>query len=109
VIQPTLGRIVWFTPSQHDKLVTENDGHCAAIVTKVWNERMVNLTVFDANGNSLPRTSVPLIQEGDIKPDGCCYCEWMPYQKGQAARAEALEKELAAKWVNDTEAQLASG
>jgi hypothetical protein len=25
------------------------------------------------------------------------YCEWMPYQKGQAAKSEELEKELALK------------
>jgi hypothetical protein len=35
-----------------------------------------------------------LIQDGDERPDGC-FAEWMPYQKGQAAKTEQLENTLA--------------
>jgi hypothetical protein len=54
---------------------------------------MVNLTVFDHNGCPHSRTSITLIQEGD-DPNligGRAWCEWMPYQKGQAAKTEAAE------------------
>ena len=35
------------------------------------------------------------MQEGDGVPQGNHYCEWMPYQKGQAAKCDALAKEKA--------------
>ena len=66
-------------------------------MTHVWDDRCVNLTVFDSNGISHPRTSVSLAQDGDPVNRGGGYCEWMPYQKGQAARAEALEKTIATR------------
>lgn len=48
---------------------------------------MVNLMVIDPNGNTYPQTSVTLWQGGDgQKPEGR-YCEWMPYQIGQAKAA----------------------
>lgn len=50
----------------------------------------MNLAVFDANGNSRGQTSVLLHQEGALRPS-MGFAEWMPYQKGQAAKTEALE------------------
>lgn len=86
MIEPSNGRIVLFGP---EKL--------AAIVTHVHSERMVNLCVFSPEGIPIPRTSVPLLQDEDEAPIGThSYCQWMPYQKGQAAKTEALEKAAAA-------------
>ena len=53
----------------------------------------VNLVVFDANGDRHGRTSVLLLDENMERPLGT-FCEWMPYQKGQAAKTEAVEAEL---------------
>jgi hypothetical protein len=64
-------------------------------VTHVWNDRMVNLAVFDSNGVAHSKTSVPLLQDDDPKPEHGFFCEWMPFQKGQAAKTEALESQLA--------------
>ena len=90
MIKPALGRIVWFTPAGTAPAIpTESDGRCAAIIVKVWDDRLVNLTVFDANGNSHPTTSVRLVQEGDSKPEGGYFAEWMPYQQ-QAAKEKQL-------------------
>lgn len=99
MISPSLGRIVWYTPCKHgvSGLATESDGRCAAIVVKVWSDRLVNLTVFDANGNSHAKTSVKLLQSDDESHADGHFCEWMPYQKGQAQKAESLEKQLASK------------
>jgi hypothetical protein len=95
MIKPTAGRIVFFTPSTLEGEAVQAYGHpCAAIVTHVWSDRMVNLTVFSADGKSYAKTSVALIQDDDTKSDHGFYCEWMPYQKGQAAKTEALEKQL---------------
>lgn len=84
MIKPTIGRVVWYfeapaTPEPR-----------AALVSYVHGDRCVNLAVFNANGENFGATSVPLQQDGDPMPIGC-RCEWMPYQKGQAAKTEALE------------------
>jgi hypothetical protein len=89
IISPTVGRVVWYTPVDNDepeRVVDHGDQPFAAIVTYVHNDRMVNLAVFGHNGVAQPRTSVQLVQEGDDKPSGTPYCEWMPYQLGQAKK-----------------------
>ena len=87
-ILPTVGRVVWFTPSRltRDGRFAHIDGRkpLAAIVSHVFNDALVNLTVFD--GTSHSRTSVPLVQEGEAKPEHGYFCSWMPYQVGQAAK-----------------------
>jgi hypothetical protein len=93
VIKPTRGRVVLFTPAKTDTVA--NDGTpLAAIIAHVHSDGIVNLTVFDAFGRVHARPSVELLQEGDQAPAGGAYAEWMPYQKGQAAKTEALEKTL---------------
>jgi hypothetical protein len=97
MIPPSNGRIVWYTPAivsgdfdsdagirQHDKTKP-----LAAMVVHVWSNRMVNLVVFDSNGMPMPRTSVDLLQDDDAEPKGGRFCQWMPYQIGQAAKAKA--------------------
>jgi hypothetical protein len=95
MIKPTVGRVVLFTPAKGDSAIAVNPGQpLAAIVAYVWSDTMVNLAVFSADGLPASRTSVPLIQDGMLSPTHGFFCEWMPYQKGQAAKTEALEKEL---------------
>ena len=94
MIIPTVGRIVHFTPGGFDN-IAKSEQPLAAIVTYVWGERMVNLTVFDTNGSPHSRTSVSLLQDDDMPTDGNAYCAWMPYQLGQAAKAEELSAALA--------------
>ena len=93
MIKPTVGRVVLFTPAKSDPMATIDGQPCAAIIAGVFSDTCVNLAVFDANGANHSRTSVPLIQDDNPKPDGY-YAEWMPYQKGQAAKTEELEKKL---------------
>ena len=93
MIQPTIGRVVWFyvySPGQGHK------GPLAAHVCKVHSERMVNLLVISEEGIVRPETSVHLAQDNEEVPAGN-YCCWMPYQKGQAQKTEALEKKLEEK------------
>lgn len=91
MIKPTVGRIVWFYPSS----TLSYEQPFAAIITYVWSDVLVNLAVFHHNGDSAPRTSVVLEQEEWPVPAGESFCTWMPYQKGQAAKTEALEAKLA--------------
>lgn len=100
VIKPTVGRVVLFVPGT----ARYDFGYCfvanrphAAIITSVHGDRCVNLAAFDANGKSYGFTSVSLRQADDDAPNGGDYCEWMPYQIGQAARTEAAERAAADK------------
>lgn len=92
MIEPTIGRIVWYTPAPNSP-EDFSDQKLAAIVTYVHSNNMVNLAVFDSNGNSHSRRSISLLQDDETETQGP-YCEWMPFQKGQAAR---YDKELPAQ------------
>ncbi len=95
MIKPTVGRVLWYYPKGRKA----GEQPQAAMIAHVWSDTCVNLAIFDDNGCPLavPPTSVLLVQEGAEVPSGGRYCTWMPYQQGQAAKAEALEKQLAAK------------
>lgn len=91
MIKPTIGRVVLFWDKSPD-IPRQTQPH-AALVAFVHSDIMVNLAVFDAAGCPHPRTAVRLLQDDEEAPDGP-YCEWMSYQKGQAAKTEALEAKL---------------
>ncbi len=98
IIKPTIGRVVWFWPgaiaipsAAEDFFYDDTSQPCAALVAHVIDERTVNLAVMDQTGRVFSRQRVKLIQDGDERPLQY-FCEWMPYQKGQAAKTEALEK-----------------
>jgi hypothetical protein len=87
MIKPTPGRVVWYYEAG---LTTPQ----AAIVAFVHSDTMVNLTAFDYNGTPKGVTSVPLLQ-GDSDIPSTPYATWMPYQVGQAAKTEELQKQIA--------------
>lgn len=92
IIEPTVGRKVWFFPNgcqfhSTPKCIRE-DIPMDADVVYVWGDRMVNLCVKDHIGQVHAFTSVPLVQPGDDTPEpGNAYATWMPYQVGQAKAA----------------------
>ena len=105
IIKPTNGRVVWYTPNDEDvaiRLASPESGlpylpgmaydesPLAALVCAVHGDRMINVLVIDGNGVLWPRRSVTLVQEGDPVPPAGRYCQWMPYQIGQALAAESL-------------------
>lgn len=84
MIKPTTGRVVLFHPAGSGP----NSEPLAALVARVWNDRMINVGGFDLNGDPFKATSVVLAQDDDpIQPD-IAWAEWMPYQKTQAAKYE---------------------
>lgn len=100
IISPTPGRIVWFFPGPHDPLQSfpsvRSGEALAGHVAKVWSDTMVNLMVIDPDGHPHGRTSVHLVQDdaaGVPAPRDAeqSHATWMPYQKGQAAKAEATQ------------------
>lgn len=94
MIQPTNGRIVWFYPASGDADFPPS-GPFASIVTWVHSDHLINVCAFDGSGDSHGRQNVYLKQDEDENPapEGA-YCQWMPYQKGQAAKTEALEAKV---------------
>jgi hypothetical protein len=97
MITPTVGRVVWYRPSEWDVgqgMATDYKQPFVALVAYVHTDHLVNLVVWDHNGTFFSRAEVRLKQGDEILPDNSGYAEWMPYQKGQAAKAEALEKKL---------------
>ncbi|WKJ88783.1 hypothetical protein QZJ86_12195 [Methylomonas montana] len=110
LIKPSIGRVVWYWPTQSEKtgagvdlpsVSASNDQPLAATVACVHSDKMVNLSVVDANGRQYSRTSVSLLQEGDVRPENGGFAEWMPYQISQAAKE--AEKVTESAGENDEE------
>ena len=98
-IIPTVGRVVYFTPSMSVAIPVSTDGGgvCAALITAVHNKNCVNLAVFDANGNHHAFCSVNHVSVVPTTVHGASdhhTWDWMPYQKGQAAKTEQVEAKL---------------
>lgn len=88
MIKPTIGRVMWYWPSKANR----GEQPLCALVCFVHGDDMVNLAVFGREGSTWGSASVPIVQEGSRYTAGDSpYCEWMPYQKGQAAKTEAAE------------------
>ena len=94
MIKPTIGRVVWFweNASQTQPMT--------GLICYVHSDTMVNLAVFDINGVPMSKTSVYLYQgfADSERPQGH-FAEWMPYQKGQAAKTEQLENQLSGQTI----------
>lgn len=80
---PTVGRIVWVKRF-------DGDTEIPAIVQRVNYGTNIDACVFGAKG---PEMLQSLMHRSDMGTHGAAW-EWMPYQKGQAAKTEALEQEL---------------
>ena len=107
-IKPTVGRRVWFRPSaqflERNPTVTQlgSGQPMDAGIVYVHHDHMVNLAVCDHVGRTHMVPSVPLLA-GQWEPsdDDYMVCEWMPYQKGQAAKAEAAPGAIESKAYGD--------
>jgi len=89
VIKPTVGRKVWYRPAKGEAMVCNSDDQpMDATIIYVWNDRTVNLVVHDHGGSVHMRRSTLLLQ-GDEQYDPVTgFCEWMPFQQGQAKATE---------------------
>lgn len=98
MIKPTIGRVVWVhRPQSIDQTQPE-----VGFITFVHQDDLINVAGFNANGEVFCHTSIYLHnppEGGDhARPEWArnYWTEWMPYQKGQAAKTEALEKQIGA-------------
>jgi hypothetical protein len=88
MIQPTIGRVIWFYSIAHGCPDVINPQPYPAFVCYVHGDRMINVAGFDSTGVPFARSSVTLLQDDDTIPLYRDYCTWMPYQVGQAKKAE---------------------
>jgi hypothetical protein len=104
IIKPTVGRRVWFRPSAeflaNNPTLTQfnSEQPMDAGIVYVHHDHMVNLIVTDHVGRTLGVPSVPLLAGQYVAgedTDVYCCCEWMPYQKGQAAKSDAMLESFA--------------
>jgi hypothetical protein len=88
MITPTVGRVVWIRQREG---AWSTDQPEVALITYVVSDTRINVAGFDAVGRFFALENLELAQADDIPVDQP-YAEWMPYQKGQAAKTEALER-----------------
>lgn len=74
-IEPSLGRIVWYRERRDDGFLDE----CPAIITKVWSNNCINVTVFRDMQEPLPKSSVVYSDADNMDGSYSTFC-WMPYQ-----------------------------
>lgn len=100
MIRPTVARMIWYRPGPGENIPQREGRPLAAIITGVHDdETRVNLAVFGFDGSGpYARLGVYVEQEGMPAPGAC---GWMPYQKGQAAKAESLEQALVTRDAHD--------
>lgn len=91
-IEPTEGRIVWYYAGPKDRRQAAIIEEARATYPGMANRIGVGLYVFGRYHSGY--VWVPEILDPDQPIPGYGYngyATWMPYQKGQAAKAEALE------------------
>lgn len=99
IIKPTNGRQVWYYPIESNPSMAgsgQTAQPLAATVCWVHDDHHVNVLVLDARGMGWQRENAYLVQPGEATPGGD-YCAWMPYQQGQAKKAEEAEESLGAR------------
>lgn len=86
MIEPTVGRKVWYQPTRTEQGVKKGEQPFDATIVFVHSARKINIAVRDHNGYAYGLQNVTLLQDDDApNPEGG-HCVWMPYQKGQAKR-----------------------
>lgn len=87
MIKPTVGRVVWYWPRGKEQIAA-GEQPCAAQISYVHGDTCVNVGYLGPNGDARNATSVTLYQgEGEGPRPDYAHAEWMPYQRGEAARA----------------------
>lgn len=88
MIQPTVGRVIWYQPA-HEVGGDLQPQPFAGIITFVHDDRMINICAFTPAGTPFAVQDLALLQDDDAAPEEGRFASWMPYQIGQAAAAAA--------------------
>lgn len=89
MIQPTIGRKVWFYEADQHGNINNRAMPFDATIVYVWSPECVNLRISDHVGLVLARSSVVLRDpdDGDRHGSGSEFATWMPYQVKTAQAA----------------------
>lgn len=90
MIQPTVGRMILFRAPSSSKPL-------AATVAAVNDDGTINIGYLDSIGAHHSSQFIRIIEPGDTVGPEEHWCEWMPFQLGQAAKTEQAEAALAEK------------
>jgi len=96
MIKPTIGRVVWFWPDPSMPTLSGIESAAqpfTASICYVHDDDTISVGGFRHDGRTFVATMIPLYHGEGPRPL-VPHAEWMPYQKGQAAKTEALEKKL---------------
>lgn len=116
-IEPTIGRIVWYWPQRTENgnlaegvvVYTENQPFVATICHVDEGGQTINIAGFDHAGQPFASRAVELVQQGDAVPGRGRYCEWMPYQVGQAKKHAGEDMASKPMVVDQTSKPYATG
>lgn len=86
MIKPTIGRIVYY----NERGLLDP---FPAIVVGVESDRYISALVFHSTFPHVQFVAAPLLQDDD-EPDGNKWFAWMDYQKGQAAKTDAINEAI---------------
>ena len=89
--KPKNGMQVLFSPPKCSCGIVDMGQPLAAIITHVWKDDLVTLTVFDAEGSPWSQRNVKLVEE-DEKPTHEAYC-YFPQSTLDDLAAAAIEGE----------------
>lgn len=101
MIEPTIGRVVWYhpKPSAGDPIPLFPEQPYVALIAGIAPSGLLNLTVSSHAGYTFAKQGVRLAQD---PPEGSWEipieqgdAEWMPFQKGQAAKQTVSPSDLA--------------
>ncbi len=94
-ITPTVGRVVHYWPSEQ-AIRDRKAQPYAAIITHVWGDDCVNLSVLQDGSYPTNDTTPTSVSRIDTGVSATCQCwAWMPFQQGQAAKTEDATGKLA--------------
>ncbi len=89
MIEPTVGRVILYRPLDEGDEETRH----AAIISQVNDDETINIGVFSWVGELYHRQNVVIVQDPDeMVKNG--QCNWMPYQIGQAGKADKISSDL---------------
>ena len=92
MIDPTIGRVVWYHPKPHqgDPPPLFPELPYVALIAGIQPTGLLNLAIWDHAGFGFQHQGVILRQDDGPVEQGDA--EWMPFQKGQAAKYAADKK-----------------
>lgn len=85
MIKPTIGRVLWL----HRKNSLDPNQPEPVLVCSVHDDTRVNVAGFNSIGAPIAVQHCYLVQDDAPPPMDEPWCEWMPYQIGQAKKEEA--------------------